>query len=153
VYTRSIRVLLQALPSLARWSIIPHDDSRYPFQQALVTSVLQAIRSAGTSLVAWLAWHGGVQPHCAFVHNRLLMERGRACGATAAGNLEPCDVESSEIMDALERYSDALHDERLKHSGSADYMSQVPKPPSHDGVVMILCVVCVCVLCCQWFAR
>jgi hypothetical protein len=48
-------------------------------------------------------------------------------GETAAGNLEPCDVKSSEIMDALDRYSDALHDERVKHSGSADHMSQVPK--------------------------
>jgi hypothetical protein len=50
-------VLLQALPSLTRWSN-PHDDSRYPFQQALATCVLQAIRSVGTSLVVWLAWRG-----------------------------------------------------------------------------------------------
>jgi hypothetical protein len=52
VYTRSIRVLVQALPSLTRRTIPKQRNSRHPFHQALATSVLQAIQSAGTSLMA-----------------------------------------------------------------------------------------------------
>jgi hypothetical protein len=71
VYARSVRVLLHVLPFLTRLTIISQqrDDSRYPCHQALVTSVLQAIQSAGTSsLVVRLAWRGvAVQPH--FMHS------------------------------------------------------------------------------------
>jgi hypothetical protein len=63
VYTRSIQVLLQALPSLSRWSISPQQRDSLS-QYDLVTNVLQAIQSAGTSLVVWLAWRGEtVRPH------------------------------------------------------------------------------------------